>query len=145
VRSCAWSRHRLGHRALGRVDGVTPLVKAIDRIAAVCSVINKKNPRPLAIGIHKHLRPLLPDLSGRQFNIALHHYTRSADYLRELIRPGAARYNADGSISAPVDADAVEAAMKKLAKLESKSEVKRLTVEKIGPSRPLITLKKKHS
>jgi sRNA-binding protein len=120
-------------------------MKVIKQLAEVCPVISTTSPRPLAIGIHKQLHALVPELSNRKINEALHHYTRTPAYLRELICPGGARYNADGSISTPVTADEVKGAMERLAKLERKAAAKRPAVAKNGPARPVITLKKKRS
>ena len=97
--------------------------------------ISPKDPVPLAIGIHKQVDPKFPLSKVRK---AMRRYTSKRQYLVALTRPGAVRYNLNGSIAGPVSADHVEKALATLKKRDSQQQQNKPTVA----GRKILTLKR---
>lgn len=92
--------------SLKPVRKVTPVDRAVseqDLLAKLQSmapeVWDAAQPLPLAVGIHLQLNPVAESkgLSRRFVRRFLGHWTSSPAYLIALSRPGARRFNADGS------------------------------------------------
>ena len=96
--------------------------------------ITPSNPVPLAIGIHKQVDPKFPLSKVRK---AIRRYTSKQKYIVALTRPGAIRYNLDGSIAGPVSGDHQMKAMATLEKRQKPSS--KPTIASSG--RKILTLK----
>ena len=73
--------------------------------------IRPTDPVPLAIGVHKQVGL---QISLTQARRTLKRYTQKKAYLEALARPGALRYNLDGSIAGPVSGEHSAKAQKAL-------------------------------
>lgn len=70
------------------------------------NIFNKKAPKPLAIGLYQQLAmDVQVVLTNTVLRAVLMIWTNRFEYLREVIRPNAVRYNLDGSIQGEVSAE----------------------------------------
>ncbi len=109
----------------------------LKRLQDVFSIaFDLKNPKPLALGIHKQL--------AERFKLGCAYrlvggYTKRRKYLQAVASPDSYRINLDGSIAGPVSEEHAEHALNQLRKrkppFRSKSE--------IGKARATLTLNKR--
>jgi sRNA-binding protein len=72
-------------------------------------VFDRRQPKPLAIGIHHDISVVLSKLPKRHINTALHWWVSRKAYLRAIIASDS-RYGLDGEILDDIDKDAKTAA-----------------------------------
>ncbi|QYW06075.1 RNA chaperone [Shewanella phage vB_SspS_KASIA] len=69
-------------------------------------IFNKKAPKPLAIGLYQQLAmDVQVTLTNTVLRSVLMIWTNRFEYLREVIKPNAVRYNLDGSIQGEVSVE----------------------------------------
>lgn len=79
----------------------------IDKLIELYPVIfNKKAPKPLAIGLYQQLAmDVQVNLTNTVLRSVLMIWTNRFEYLREVIKPNAVRYNLDGSVQSEVSTE----------------------------------------
>jgi len=70
-------------------------------------------PKPLMIGVDKHLAEAFPELSKSQMKVVMRFYTGGISYLRGFV-PGGHRIGLDGEPVAELGADTIEDARRRL-------------------------------
>lgn len=88
------NQYRVYKANIGKLIGLYP------------DIFNKKVPKPLAIGFYQQLAmDAQVDLTNTVLRSVLMIWTNRFEYLREIIKPNAVRYNLDGSIQSEVSAE----------------------------------------
>jgi sRNA-binding protein len=98
-----------------------------------CFSIYEARCRPLAIGIHQHIRlALAGEISPAELSLALRRYTGSVGYLRGM-RRCAPRIDIDGQTAGVVTAEEAQHAKDRLAAMKQK-RVERLSAPASAPA-----------
>lgn len=85
-------------------------------------------PVPLAIGIHRAIRAVLPELPSQRLCRALRHWTGKGSYQKALAAPGAVRVDLEGRPVEPVTEEQRAGAhdhLKRLVKARQKAKAAR--------------------